>query len=247
MADDPVIERLVELDSTNAELSRRLAGGENPREGHWIVADRQTAGRGRLGRDWLDGRGNFMGSTLVLCDETDPPPQTLALVAGVALHACLSQQLAKPARLMLKWPNDVLLDGAKLAGILLERIGDAVVIGIGVNLAVAPDVAGRKVTSLAAHGVKTFRDRFAFDLAMATGEAIAAWRNDGLAATIERWSRHGPARGAPIRVDLSESERVEGTFAGLDGDGALRIRLEDGSSRAIHAGEVSLLGGDEGV
>lgn len=244
MNGDPKIERLVEVDSTNAELIRRLGNPDSPGEGHWIVADRQIAGRGRLGRAWQDGAGNFMGSTVIQPRSDGPPAQTLALVAGIAVHDCLSRLMSDPGGLMLKWPNDVLLHGAKLAGILLEAVGKVVVIGIGVNLAVAPDVPGRNVTSLSGQGAFVDRDRFACDLAAALADAVAMWRGAGLSYVIEKWSRLGPAIGAPISVTVSDRETLTGTFDGLDNSGALRIRLEDGMCRAIHAGEVSLIGAD---
>jgi BirA family biotin operon repressor/biotin-[acetyl-CoA-carboxylase] ligase len=95
-----------------------------------LIADRQTAGRGRMGRDWLDGAGNFMGSTVVHPRFGDPPPSSLALLAGLAMHEVVSAYLPPPHRVMLKWPNDVMIGSAKLAGILLERVGDAVVVGL---------------------------------------------------------------------------------------------------------------------
>ena len=110
-------------------------------EGHWLVADRQTAGRGRQGREWFDGAGNFMGSTVVHPAFGDPAPGSLALLAGLALHRGHRHAPATAPRAMLKWPNDVMIGNAKLAGILLEREGDTVVVGIGVNLVSAPRIA----------------------------------------------------------------------------------------------------------
>ena len=134
-----MIRILAETGSTNADL---LALGRDAREGDWLVARRQTAGRGRAGRQWEDGAGNFMGSTVVVLRPGDPLPQTLALVAGLATAEAIAAVPRAPDA-MLKWPNDLLVDGAKLAGILLERAGETVVIGIGVNLIRAPAVAGR--------------------------------------------------------------------------------------------------------
>ena len=131
-----MIETVRETGSTNADLAARIAHSGYVAEGAWLLADRQTAGRGRLGRSWSDGAGNFMGSTVVHLRHGDPSPDTLALVAGLAVYEAVVSRAGPET--MLKWPNDVLVDGAKLAGILLERIGDAVVIGIGVNLAAAP-------------------------------------------------------------------------------------------------------------
>ena len=116
-----MIRTLPQTGSTNADLLAALRAGERVGEGEWLVAGRQTAGRGRQGRDWFDGAGNFMGSTIVRLSPRDPSPATLALVAGVAVHETVLPQLAQPSALAIKWPNDLLYAGAKLAGILLER------------------------------------------------------------------------------------------------------------------------------
>lgn len=240
------IETVEQIGSTNAELLRRLASGEAADEGAWLVADRQSEGRGRLGREWSDGAGNFMGSTPVHLRSSDPAPQTLALVAGVALYEAVSKFLGNAQGLLLKWPNDVLLDRAKLAGILLERAGDTVVMGIGVNLANAPDVPDRKTASLASHGLTVDRDDFAEQLARSMAAELATWRKAGLGETISRWTIRGPHIGAPVRY-LGVTDTTEtGAFAGIDRDGALLMRLANGTMRAIHAGEVSLIG-EEGA
>lgn len=232
-----MIEVLAETGSTNADLAARLRAGEALPEGTWLVADRQTAGRGRQGRTWFDGAGNFMGSTLVHVAAGDPAPGSLALVAGLALHDTLVHELAAH-RLQLKWPNDLLVGAAKLAGVLLEREGDAVVVGIGVNLAVAPDLPGRATTSLAALGKGLSRDAFAERLAAAFAGDLERWRGYGLAPIVSRWLAAGHPIGTPLRTDDGE----QGTFAGLTDDGALQLRLADGTTRIVHSGEVTLAG-----
>lgn len=232
-----LIEVVRETGSTSADLAARIAGGDYPPEGAWLVADRQTAGRGRQGREWHDGAGNFMGSTLVHLRPGDPAPETLALVAGLALHEVVAPRLSQPA--MLKWPNDLLVAGAKLAGILLERAGDAVIVGIGVNLAHAPQVADRETTSLAALGSTLARDAFAEELAAQFATDLDRWRSYGLGPIVRRWIAAGHPAGTLLRVD-DEGGRIEGAFAGLTDGGALQLRLADGSSRVIHAGEVRI-------
>ncbi|MFC3214689.1 biotin--[acetyl-CoA-carboxylase] ligase [Novosphingobium panipatense] len=106
-----MIEVIAETGSTNAELSGRLAAGDRVPEGHWLVADRQTAGRGRLGRSWDGDAGNFMGSTVVRVTSADPAPASLALLSGVAVHETAA--LFAPEGLMLKWPNDLLFRGGR--------------------------------------------------------------------------------------------------------------------------------------
>ncbi|RVQ69053.1 biotin--[acetyl-CoA-carboxylase] ligase [Croceicoccus ponticola] len=251
MTGETSIEYVDSVGSTNAELSARLRSARPPHERAWLVANRQDAGRGRLGREWHDGAGNFMGSTVVVIRPDDPMPQTLALVAGIAVHEAVSASLAGSEGhdrlgLFLKWPNDVLLGGAKLAGILLEKFDDTVIVGIGVNLAQAPDLPDRATVALADHGVTVLRDRFAENLAATFAKNLAAWRNLGLNHIIAAWTARGPAIGIPVRVALSDAETLHGYHAGLNPDGALRIRLEDGTVRAIYAGEVALLGGELG-
>ena len=232
-----MIEHLSETGSTSADLAARLNGGEWLAEGHWLVADRQSAGRGRQGREWFDGAGNFMGSTLVRLAPGDPAPGTLALVAGLAAHEAVSRHVPPPARVSLKWPNDVLVGAAKLAGILLERVGDAVIVGIGVNLAAAPLVPGRETVALSRFGPAPDRDMFADNIAASFAREVERGRHYGLGPVITRWLAAGHPLGTSLRVG---EEALEGRFAGLSDDGALRLTLADGTTRTIHAGEVCL-------
>ena len=238
-----MIERVAVTGSTSADLLVRLAAGEAVPEGHWLVADQQTAGRGRLGRAWSDGTGNFMGSTVVHLGAAlagQPPAHTLALVAGLAVHAAVERFLPPPARALLKWPNDLMVGAAKLAGILLERVGDAVVVGVGVNLAQAPAIAGRETIACARFGPAPSRDAFAEALAQAFAAELGCWREWGLAPTIARWHGVAHPRGAPLTVAMSGQPPISGQFAGLDETGALRLALADGTTRIVHAGEVAL-------
>lgn len=235
-----MIRFVAETGSTNADLAAALRAGERVREGDWLVADRQTSGRGRQGRDWFDGAGNFMGSTVVRPAPGDPPPQTLALLAGLALYETVATLLADPAALSLKWPNDLLIGRAKLAGILLERAGDAVVIGIGVNLAAAPQVEGRETIALAALGPAPDRGAFAEALARALDRELERWRAAGIEPLLRRWQAAAHPLGSALSVHEPGGGTVSGTFAGLADDGSLRLRLEDGTVRPIHAGDVSL-------
>jgi BirA family biotin operon repressor/biotin-[acetyl-CoA-carboxylase] ligase len=232
-----LIERLPETGSTSADLAARITGGEWLAEGHWLVADRQSAGRGRQGREWCDGAGNFMGSTLVRLAPGDPVPGTLALVAGLAVHEAVSPHVPPPERASLKWPNDVMVGAAKLAGILLERVGDSVVVGVGVNLAAAPIVPGRETVALSRFGPAPDRDMFAATLAASFAREVERWRHYGLGPVIARWLAAGHPVGTALRVG---DEGLGGTFAGLADDGALRLTLADGTTRTIHAGEVNL-------
>ena len=235
-----MLEYLSATGSTNADLAQRLRGGDPVAEGFWLIADRQTAGRGRLGRAWQDGLGNFMGSTLVRLGPTDEDPGALALMAGLAAQEAVSSRVPPPQLAQLKWPNDVLISGAKLAGILLERVGDAVVVGIGVNLASAPELPDRATISLSRFGPAPDRNAFAQDLAAAFAEQLAKWRRYGTASLLERWQAGAHPIGTPLSASLPGGQRIDGAYQGLDASGALRLRLADGTTHIVHAGDISL-------
>jgi BirA family transcriptional regulator, biotin operon repressor / biotin---[acetyl-CoA-carboxylase] ligase len=208
-------------------------------EGDWLIAARQTAGRGRLGRGWDSPIGNLYASGLVRLRPGDPDAATLALVAAVALYDAVA--IWAPA-VRLKWPNDLLAGGAKLAGILLERAGDAVIIGIGVNLAHHPVGLDRPVMSIAAMGVVP-PDPIAFlePLAEVLARWVAIWRGAGLSAIRMAWLKRAHPVGTALVANLPDGESVEGLFDGLTPECALRLRLADGAVRVIHAGDVFLI------
>ena len=233
-----MIRTVVETTSTNADLLAEARAGAP--EGTWLRAERQSGGRGRLGRAWQSPPGNLYASTIVRLRTHDPDPATLALVAAVALEEVASAY-AGAAPLAIKWPNDLMAGSAKLAGILLERAGDAVVIGFGVNLAHHPKGLERPVTSLAAIAASAPEpDAFLTDLAEAVARWLARWRAEGLAPVIHRWL----ARAHPICTALTAATpegQVDGLFAGLTPDGALRLRRADGGVEVIRAGDVFLI------
>lgn len=238
-----MIETVAELPSTNSALLARLGRGEAVDEGTWLVADRQSAGRGRAGRSWSDGFGNFMGSTAVALRAADGLPQTLALVAGVAAHRAIMAMAPGLADLFLKWPNDLLVGQAKLAGILLERQADRVVVGIGVNLASAPDLADRATVSLAALGHVVARDAFAERLAAEWSDALTRWHCGEWPLLRQDWLSRALPSGTLVTVKDPTHGDIMGAFAGVDDDGTALLRLADGALRAIHAGDVDLVGG----
>ncbi len=232
-----------ETGSTNADLTARLGVGEFVGEGEWLVADRQTAGKGRQGRAWFDGHGNFMGSSVVRPGPGDPPAASLALLSGLALHEVVAPLVPPPAAPLLKWPNDVMVGQAKLAGILLERAGDAVVVGIGVNLAQAPQVEGRETIALSAFGPAPDRNHFAESLARQFDLELGRWRGYGIDPLVRRWLAAAHPIGTALAIGEPGETPLEGQFAGLSAEGALQLRLADGAIRTINAGEVRLSGG----
>jgi BirA family biotin operon repressor/biotin-[acetyl-CoA-carboxylase] ligase len=220
--------------STNDDLAASAVSGEA--EGVWLRAEQQSGGRGRQGRAWFSPPGNLYASTLVRLQPGDPPAPSLALVAAVALHEVASAW-APGAAIRIKWPNDLLAGGAKLAGILLERAGNAVVIGFGANLAYYPEGLERPVTSLAAlTGSAPEPGPFLEQLAESFARHLARWRGHGIAAIRADWLERAHPHGTALTTPEGE-----GLFDGLDEAGALRLRLPHGEVRLVHAGDVFLL------
>lgn len=209
-------------------------------EGCWLRAGRQTGGRGRMGRSWESVEGNLYCSTLVRLNANDPAPHSLALVAANAVHALVAPLCAGKAR--IKWPNDVLVDGAKIAGILLERSGDAIVAGIGINVVSHPQGLDRPVTSLLAQGAADAEAGALLDrLTQLFAHWLAVWRAQGLEPVRTHWLFNAHPGGTPMRVVQPDGEIIEGTFDTLDRHGMLILRLANGQSRAIHAGDILLI------
>jgi BirA family biotin operon repressor/biotin-[acetyl-CoA-carboxylase] ligase len=234
MTDPDLIRTVAETGSTNDDVAAFARAGAP--EGFWLRAERQSGGRGRQGRAWRSPPGNLYASTLVRLRAADPPAPTLALVAAVALYE-VAAAWAPGAPILIKWPNDLLAGPAKLAGILLEREGEAVVIGFGANLAHHPVDIERPAASLASlAGAAPDADAFLGQLADAFARWLVVWRGTGLAAVRAAWlAAAHPAGTALVTAD------GEGLFDGLDQSGALRLRRPDGSVRLVHAGDVFLI------
>ena len=223
-----LIKTVAETGSTNDDVA--ALAREGAVEGSWLRAERQTGGKGRQGRAWQSPPGNLYASTLVRLQPEDPPAPTLALVAAVALHEIVSGH-APDVR--IKWPNDLLMGGAKLAGILLERQGDAVIVGFGVNLAHHPEGLDRPATSL---DPPVDPDPFLGRLAAAFAAWLRRWRDEGVGPIRAAWL----AAALPLGTPLVTHDGA-GTFDGLDESGALRLLTVGGAVRVIHAGDVFLL------
>lgn len=235
------------LDSTNEELRRQAEAGAP--EGLAVLARRQTMGRGRRGRTWESPEGNLFLSLLLRPQVTPAEAAKLSFLTAVALIETLD--LAAPAlspHIACKWPNDVLVRDAKIAGILLEsrtRPGasldwaslDWVVVGIGVNLRQFPTDTPYPVTALAAHGVEATPEVFAPWLLARFGYWLGRWRSEGFAPVREAWLGRAQGLGGPVVVRLPEGE-LQGRFAALDESGALLLDLPDGRRQAIAAGDV---------
>ena len=158
-------------------------------------------------------------------------------MAGLALIEAV--EIAAPAApVALKWPNDLMLGDAKVAGILLERSGSRVVAGFGVNLAVAPDIEGRKTASLSSHADLP-PQAFAPLLAGSFARLLGAWRMAEPASLAKAWEAKAHPVGTPLTVHSGPDERLSGTFDGLEADGAMRLRLADGQTEIVRVGDVT--------
>lgn len=234
----PTIRTVASTGSTNLDLLVEARRGAS--EGTWLRAEQQTQGRGRAQRQWSSPPGNVYASTIVRLRPGDPVAAGLALVAGVALQE-ICAAYAGDAKPQLKWPNDLLIGNAKLAGILLEREGDVVVIGFGVNLAAAPALPDRPAIALCAFGAAApDAASFGIELASAFSRWLAEWRGKGLEPIRRRWLERSHPIGSAIATSTHDG-RAEGLFDGLDPDGALRLRRPDGSVEIILAGDVHLI------
>ncbi|MHA6722835.1 biotin--[acetyl-CoA-carboxylase] ligase [Sphingomonas sp. RS2018] len=222
--------------STNADVLALATRGAA--EGLWLRAGVQTAGRGRQGRTWVSPPGNLYVTTLVRLRAADPPAATLALVAAIALQEAVALFGVSPH---IKWPNDLLVAGAKLSGILLERQGDAIAIGFGVNVAHHPTLPDRPATSLARHGAAVEPHILAETLAEVFARWLERWRGEGVAPVRRRWQDLAHPPGTALSVRTADGGAIDGLYVALDDDGALILRLADGTARVIHAGDVFLI------
>jgi len=230
---------LARVDSTMAEAARRLPTLAGP---EWILALRQEAGRGRQGRGWADPPGNFAATHVFRPAQGLPERALFSFVAALALDNALRDLGVPAARLSIKWPNDVLLDGGKLAGILLEGAGDHLSIGFGVNLAHAPDPADLvpglhpPVALAAATGLRVPPE----DLLARLAPAFARWRAQlddyGFGPIRTAWLARAARLGAEIRARTAREE-WRGTFETIDATGALVLKTAQGT-RTIPAADV---------
>jgi BirA family biotin operon repressor/biotin-[acetyl-CoA-carboxylase] ligase len=228
------------VDSTNAQALRYGDRGE--RGPLWVTAQTQTSGRGRRGRNWVSEPGNLYASLLL----ADPAPAAqvaqCSFVAAVAVHDAIGDAApALAARLTLKWPNDVLCDARKLAGILIEGEGRSpliVAIGIGINCRHHPGDAMHPATDLGAQGARVSAADLFAALSRRMAERLAQWQSGARFADIRAaWLARGPAPGAGLRVRLAAGD-VTGRFETIDEEGNLLLTEDSGGRRKITAGDV---------
>ena len=233
-----------ELDSTNT-YARQLAE-DGAREGEIVIAEAQTQGRGRLGRRWQSPPFANLYFSVILRPQL-PPAQApqITLTAAVALAETIASLIAQPAT--IKWPNDILVHGKKLAGILTEASCDAqrvhyVILGIGVNLnyrvAAMPDEIRAHATSMAElTGQSLHRESFLRRLIQGLDRCYGELEESGFAQLAPRWEAHFGLRGKRVRVKLLD-QIVTGRAIGIDKEGALLIEDERGARQRVLAGDV---------
>ena len=229
---------LAEVDSTMAEAARRA-----PDRPTWILALRQTAGRGRRGRVWIDPAGNFAATLSLPLAAPATEAALYSFVAALALRDALAHWAA-PERLALKWPNDVLLDGGKVSGILLESMGQGgtvtrLAIGIGVNLRTAPPAEGHQLAPISlaeATGAEVAPEAFLDALAAAFAARQAIFEAGGFAPIRAEWLAHAARLGQRVTARTTR-ETLSGVFETLDPTGALVLATAEGR-RQVPAGEV---------
>ncbi len=235
--------KIVEVLPSTSDLCRTLAEAGEP-DGLAVLARRQTQGRGSRGRDWTSPLGNLSLSVLLRPTEAARDAGQWALLAGVALAETMAPFVPDPAALALKWPNDVLLDGRKLAGILVDSATDAqgglrhVILGMGANLAVAPDLPDRPTACLAELGPPPSPEAFAADLL----DRIAHWRRirliEGFAPIRAAWQARALGLGSHMAIRC-DGQVLGGIYAGLGEDGSLLLKA-GGKVRSFTTGEVLL-------
>jgi BirA family biotin operon repressor/biotin-[acetyl-CoA-carboxylase] ligase len=233
-----------ELDSTNAEARRRAGAGE--RGPVWLMARRQSAGRGRRGRAWDGGQGNLTATLLLTLDKPPLEAAQLAFVTALAAGRTIASYV--PASILrLKWPNDVLIGADKVCGMLIESGPAAdgglwLAIGIGINLMSYPQGVERPATAVAEHlrhdviRAPTPDEALAV-LAKDLDQMLTLWLDQGFEPIRQAWTRMAAGLGGPCTARL-ETETVSGIAEGLDADGALLLRLASGETRRITAGDV---------
>jgi BirA family biotin operon repressor/biotin-[acetyl-CoA-carboxylase] ligase len=224
---------LQSVGSTNDAAARLAEAGA--REGTVVWAREQTGGRGRRGRSWASPPGNLYSSTILRPDCAAARAAELGFVAALAV----ADMVPASRQVRVKWPNDVMVDGGKVAGILPESsIGadgkaEHVVLGIGVNVSFAPEVPEMRYRGACLGGtVEAALER----LTAALARRLAQWRRDGFAAVRAEWLAKAGPLGLEVDVKLGE-ELVRGRFAGMDGEGALLLDTPAGPRRIV-AGEL---------
>lgn len=233
---------LDDIGSTNSECLERARAGDPGRL--WVTARRQLGGRGRRGRAWISEPGNLYASLLLIDAAPQAALASLPLVVALALHRAITAEMPFAGeRIRIKWPNDILVDGRKVSGILIEAEGladgrNAIVIGCGVNIAHKPENPLYPATSLAEAGASTSPEALFARLMVKLAHALDVWqRGEGVDAIVADWKAQVHGIGQPITVNLPDRS-LSGIFAGIERDGLLALRVDSGETLRIASGDV---------
>lgn len=233
---------LGDVTSTNAECMERARAGDAG--GLWVTAERQTGGRARRGRSWVSEPGNLYASLLLINPAPWSAMASLPLAVTVAVYDAVAAVLpGDRARFRIKWPNDLLIEDGKTAGILIESetVGDgrtAVVIGCGLNVAHRPEAGLYKTTCLREHGSAATPQELFARLVVSMDDTLARWdEGRGVREIRDAWLERADGIGKPVTVNLPDRQ-IHGLFDGIDGDGRLVLAASDGTRQLIASGDV---------
>ena len=236
-----------EIDSTNSEAMRLALSGVN--DHLWVTSDIQTHGRGRQGRNWISQAGNLQASLFLQPDCKLQKASQLSFLAGLSCYETIQSTCPEEIgrELLLKWPNDILLKGEKLSGMLVEssklpkNSALAVIIGIGINISWKPEIENYPTTCLADHNI-TVNAKEIFDiLAKNTKKWLNIWESEnGFNVILDSWAKYSHNIGD--RIDVRQGQHLfSGNFHGLAEDGSLLMRLPSGNIKSINVGDVSII------
>lgn len=234
---------LDDIDSTNEEAKRRIAAGDAA-PGDVIWSRTQSAGRGRQGRHWFSPEGNLYFSLILRPRRPAATAAEISFVAAVALGDAVAPLLGPETRVTFKWPNDLLIEGRKAAGILLESFGgpkgftEWLILGVGINLASHPLDTDFPATSVWAQSRRAESPQAVLKFYIGHFDRwLARWRGEGFAPVRRAWLRNAGGLGRPITVRVGD-ELIAGTFRSINESGALELDGDDGATRVINAGDV---------
>jgi len=229
-----------EIGSTNSEALKAAKIGAKGK--HWFVSDNQISGRGRMGREWFSSKGNLAASLLLTTDLSPKTCSTLGFVAGVAAYRAIEQSRVG-SKILLKWPNDILADGAKILGIMLEsqllpNNNQAIVIGFGVNIVDAPKDMPYATSCLFDIGSSYDAKDFFNSLSNHWLEIYQIWNNgNGIKKVLEIWKKNAAGIGQEIHIS-NHGKTISGIFKDIDENGRLVVKTNIGKIEYISAGDV---------
>jgi len=224
------------LDSTNSEALRLIASGEAT-NGLVIVAGQQTTGRGRRDAKWESPPGNLYMTVVWALPDHHIVGQ-VAYVTALAIHDAVSQWIDSKHRLVCKWPNDLLLNGKKLSGVLIETQNDWCLVGIGLNLEKVPEEVSEVAISLTDVSATVSASKSVSGVVSAFGDRLEEWKQHGFDPVREAWLERAHGIGAEITARFPSGDMERGKFRGIDGTGALVLERDGGDTRKIAAAEI---------